>query len=102
MNTKVALNLDYMTIITSQAANGLWQNNYFASVLPKLKDAPIDLLDCQEKLDAICTILILLILENNFKDKQDEWILVKKKAIKWLRSVGVDFEKNKEKFIEFI
>ena len=98
----VPKNLDYMTIISNQTTYGVWQNAYFVSILPKLNDIPYDIIDCQEKPDAFCTILILLILEKDFMEKKDEWVLVKKKAVKWLKSVGADFEKNKEKFLEFI
>jgi hypothetical protein len=91
-----------MNIISSQSSKGFWDYDEFILLIPGLSQIPQDLLNCSERNNACCTILILLILEKTYSQKQSEWVLVMRKAVRWLKTLDVEYQEIKELFQRFI
>ena len=82
----------YLKIVGKIEAEGFWVYQDFITELPGIKSIPLGLVDCSDKENVICTLFVLGFLHKNFEEKFDEWVLVERKALKWLRSRGVLFK----------
>ena len=82
----------YLSFISKIETEGFWIYQEFIGELPEIKRIPEGLVECPDKKNVICTLFVLAYLHKNFEDKFDEWVLVERKALKWLRSIGVSFK----------
>lgn len=95
----------YSEIIDSQGFDGIWKNgssskldttassNYkssYDSILAKLNNLKTTF--AYSNADITLTILVLLILEKEFIDRKDEYLLIKNKSLKVLQMEGIDFK----------
>ena len=73
-----------MTIIKGQSVTGSWKPEILSVLNPSTAKP--------EGIDDFtwATIVALAFLEQKLGDKAGEWALVAKKAVKWLRSKGID------------
>ena len=65
--------------------------------LPGIESISIDLFEISEdKDDVFCTIYIICYLNKYFKDQRDEWILIEKKALRWLVQKNINIATYQE------
>ena len=50
----------------------------------------IDLVDETEQKNIFCTLFIIVLLMKRFIDQYDEWVLFERKALRWLKNLGVE------------
>ena len=93
----------YMNIITIQTSDGNWVFSEIAKHLPKIKKMPKTFLsDIKEKEDIYCTIYVICYLEKYYQSQYDEWILVEKKAIRWLKQRNITVAEHKESILSVL
>jgi hypothetical protein len=81
---------EFAEFVALQSTQGFWQvtslsdlQKFFKSQLPTHLESEV-----------ICTLAALIILEQFFADRQDEWQLISKKAKTYLKSQGVALKKE--------
>ena len=94
--------MKYMEIILAQLSEGYWIYSVIVNMLPGVSNIPKNLVESNENENVICTMYVLCYLDKFFADKYEEWILIEKKAIKWLRINNVKFAEFKERILEFL
>ena len=92
----------YMSIITAQDSQGFWSMKQISDTVPAIKNIPIAVTSSFNKENILCTICILCYLQKYMQDCHDEWILIEKKAVKWLKAQGLDIFELKGRVFEFI
>ena len=92
----------YMSIITAQDSQGFWSMKQISDTVPAIKNIPIAVTSSFNKENILCTICILCYLQKYMQDCHDEWILIEKKAVKWLKAQGLDIVELKGRVFEFI
>jgi len=92
----------YAYIISNFEAEGYWKYEDLSSKLTNIKKVPKGFIKCSNEDNAICTCFILAYLHKNFQEKFDEWVLIKRKALKWLEANGVINKEIHGLFDEFI
>ena len=85
----------YESIICNFRFEGFWKYEDFEKTFKLIPNITINL-DSVDKNDIICTMFIIKYLEKYHKDKENEWSLILKKAIKWLNMKGILIENFKE------
>ncbi|OMJ65670.1 hypothetical protein SteCoe_37815 [Stentor coeruleus] len=94
----------YIDIISAQLTQGYWEYQSISQLLPKINNIPQDLLQISEnlKLNALCTVFVLVYLHKNYSEKHEEWELVERKANKWLKSIQINYENCKQAFSSYV
>ena len=82
-------NQDYLFIVSRIESEGFWRYLDFKDRFPQINLVPGDLVDGKEKNDIVCTLFMIALLRKNFVDKFDEWVLLERKALRWLQKVVV-------------
>ena len=77
-------------LIALQSAAGFWQ----ASSLLVLQKFFKQTLPNHLSIEVVCTLAALLVLEECFSDRRDEWQLISKKAKTYLKSQKVTLKKE--------
>ena len=92
----------YMSIITAQLSEGYWEGSSLLKILPRIARVPKNFIESGEKDKVISTMYALCYLNKYFPERYDEWTLVEKKAVRWLKTMNVIFAENKERLAEYI
>ena len=92
----------YMSIITAQDSQGFWSIKQISDTVPAIKNIPAAVASSFKNENILCTICILCYLQKYMQDCHDEWILIEKKAVKWLKAQGLDIVELKGRVFEFI
>ena len=85
----------YMEIISAQLSEGYWNYADIKNLLKKVENIPKNLVKSNED-DVISTLYVLCYLYSNELNNYDEWVLVEKKAKKWLKTKNIDFSEVKD------
>ena len=86
----------YTKLVSIQLTEGYWEISQIKKILPEISRIPENLIDIQDKDKVICTVYVLCYLQKFFSNKHDEWILIEKKSLKWLKMKKVDLHGLKE------
>jgi hypothetical protein len=92
----------YLSIVIKQHPEGFWLYNENIQTFQEISKVPQDILN--KNLDIFMTVFILAYLNHYHSSEHEEWELVERKALKWLRSNSVDIidiTKKINKFITF-
>ena len=81
----------YDSIICKFKFEGFWKYEDFEKTFKFMSEINLSL-ESDDKNDIICTMFIVKYLEKFYKNKQNEWSLILKKAIKWLNAKGFRVE----------
>ncbi|OMJ93221.1 hypothetical protein SteCoe_3795 [Stentor coeruleus] len=80
----------YLALISSHLNEGFWPWTAISSILPQVQNALVAFPADVDK-DLVATGYALVYLQKNFKDKSSEWLLIKGKSIRWMRSKMADW-----------
>ena len=94
--------LEIMNIILLQSSEGFWAWNQLIAVLPQMQNFKDSLGEYSEADDEYATGFALLYLNHYYKSTHYEWILVEKKALKWLKRARFNYEEFQRKALKFI
>lgn len=81
----------YMKIILSQTDEGCWTLGEIEKILPEIHNLPKDLMIGINLDTAISTLYVLCYLYKYHIFQHDEWVLIERKATKWLNSKNISF-----------
>ncbi|CAG9313321.1 unnamed protein product [Blepharisma stoltei] len=92
----------YLSIIKQQSAEGFWSFRQLSSALNIGKEIPAEFANLNQADDIWGTLVALAYLRKNYGSNKDEWKLVERKSIKWLKSSAIPIEESIQKAIEFL
>mmetsp|Transcript_11022 Transcript_11022/g.11066 ORF Transcript_11022/g.11066 Transcript_11022/m.11066 type:complete len:288 (+) Transcript_11022:1535-2398(+) len=92
----------YISIIKLQSTEGFWCFEQIIQLLNQKNEIPPEFSEIAEKEKVWGTLVALAYLRKNCADKKDEWKLVERKSIRWLKSLVVPIEESIEKAIIFL
>ena len=87
-------NQDYSLIVSGIESEGFWRYLDFKDRFRKIDLAQNLVEDGKEKKDIVCTLFMIALLRKMFVDKFDEWVLLERKALRWLKKVGVEADEK--------
>lgn len=87
---------DYMSLVKLQSVDGYWELNDLVPIVGVL-GIPDDYNSFENNSKIWATLLALAYLKKNFSISKDEWKLVERKSIRWLKSQILNIEQAIEK-----
>jgi hypothetical protein len=78
----------YMIIVTLQEPQGFWELSSLSGVV-SVPVKPHEFESIADSDQVWATLIALAYLEKNYSDKIDDWVLVQRKAKRWLKNNGV-------------
>jgi len=92
----------YLSIIKQQSAEGFWSFRQLSSALNIGKEIPAEFASLNQADEIWGTLVALAYLRKNYGSNKDEWKLVERKSIKWLKSLAIPIEESVQKATEFL
>jgi von Willebrand factor type A domain/Vault protein inter-alpha-trypsin domain len=92
----------FMSLIKAQKTEGFWNFSDLIKLLPRVQGIPRDLIEIPDKETVYSTLYAICYLQQYHAENYEEWILVEKKAIKWLKSRQVNFKDHQAAFSRYL
>jgi von Willebrand factor A domain-containing protein 5 len=94
--------VNYMNLIALQQSEGFWIYSEVERVMKGIRNIPNNIVEAEDISNVIATLAVLGHLHKKCIEKYDEWVLVEKKALKWLRAKKIQFADLKDDLLKFI